>query len=99
MKTKNILKAVVYMNQVDQQGIIEYLFEENGTFESQLEKYFGEIDWNRSIVNEPEFDTPYYYSYIDALCDGVDRGGELEVDGGILYLVNGEEVYLYKMEG
>lgn len=110
MKYKEILEAVLYMNDVENQGTFEIPEEECKDFETikgHLEAVFGKIieDEDEPGVDyaQIEWGKRYFYSYDACLAtaETMRRGGEqncLDVDGAILNLENGSTVYVYLLE-
>ena len=101
MKRSELLKAVLFMNETENQGTFK-LDKKNGDMCSQLEWKFGPIDWENSAIEGLEFDKEYFYSYV-LLCSEETlswQGEQRHYD--VPYLLESVddygEVYIYDIE-
>ena len=106
MKYEEILKAVLFMNDVENQGMIEITPEEEKDFDTiteTLEAIFGEIDIEESLGMETiEWGKKYFWSK-NPLCseETLRRNSEQNcypVPCILCLAANGDEIYVYDIE-
>lgn len=83
MKAKNILEQVIYLNNVEQQGIaVSGIFE---TIREFVDRWFGEAD---IVAGGFENNKEYFYSYNE----------ELKGIADMILMTDDSTIYLYMIE-
>lgn len=107
MKYNEILKAVLFMNDVENQGIIEIPTEEEKDFDTlldTLEAIFGEIYEEESLgVETIEWGKKYFWSKNPLCSEDTLRNKNPEqncypVPCILCLAANGDEIYIYDIE-
>ena len=105
MKYSEILKAVLYMEDVKNQGMLEFTKEDEKEFYSilcKLEDIFGDIDEDESWLENMEWNKKYFYS-MNPLCSSdtlSNKNPEMHCYPVpyIIVLKDGREINLYDVE-
>lgn len=105
MKYNEILKAVLFMNEVENQGIIEIPAEEEKDFETlldTLDAFFGRVDEENSLIESMQWGKKYFFSknplYSEETIKSKNPEQACYPCPCIIYLENGSEIYLYDIE-